>query len=321
MPIFLVVARRFVNRPGYREFALLGTAVGIVLLGAALFSLTEHISFGIALYWSITTATTVGYGDVSPHNTAGRVIAAGVMLTTIPIVGAVFALVAGASALARIRKILGLDTRMPKQSYTLIYGGHGVVPRVVQELQRTGDPIVVVASHTPAGVADDEIQLLKGDPTDEQILHRSEPANANRALIACTSDSDTLVIAVALHELAPDLEVYALTQTPRVADALQELGIAHTLSSDQLVGHTLAKSLETPEAGDLLLQLVDTSTYRLAEQAVDEQFVSQPLSQARATAGSLVLGIARDGHVDLGVGDDPILASGDRLVVLDRLQP
>jgi voltage-gated potassium channel len=120
--------------------------------------------------------------------------------------------------------------------------------------------------------------------------------------------------------LAPDLEVYALTQTPRVADALGELGIAHTLSSDQLVGHTLAKSLETPEAGDLLLQLVDSSSYRLSEQTVDEMLVSHPLSHARATAGSLVLGIAREGRVDLGVGDDPILAAGDRLVVLDPLE-
>jgi voltage-gated potassium channel len=319
MPIFLVVARRFVSRPGYRELALLATAVAIVLLGAALFSLSQHISYGVALYWSITTATTVGYGDVTPHNTAGRVIAAGVMLTTIPIVAAVFALIAGASALARIRRILGLDTRMPKQAYTLVYGNHGVVARVVQELQRTGDEIVLVAPDKPAGVTDD-VQLLRGDPTDERILHRSEPTRANRALIACTSDSDTLVVAVALHELAPDLEVFALTQTPRVADALQELGIAHTLSSDQLVGHTLAKSLETPEAGDLLLQLVDTSTYMLAEQDVDEALVSHPLSHARAMAGSLVLGIAREGRVDLGVGDDPILVAGDRLVVLDRLE-
>jgi hypothetical protein len=43
----------------------------------------------------VTTATTVGYGDVTPRNTAGGVIATGVMLTTIPIVPAVFALVAG----------------------------------------------------------------------------------------------------------------------------------------------------------------------------------------------------------------------------------
>jgi voltage-gated potassium channel len=33
-----------------------------------------HNSFGKALWWSITTVTTVGHGDVYPVTTAGRVI-------------------------------------------------------------------------------------------------------------------------------------------------------------------------------------------------------------------------------------------------------
>ena len=320
MPIFLTVRRflRPLNR--YREVALIALAVLIVLIGAALFSITQHISYGVALYWAITTGTTVGYGDVTPHNTAGRVIAAGVMLTTIPIVAAVFALVAGAAAVARIRRLLGMDTRLPPQPYTLVYGTHPVVAHVLEELQRAGDDVVLVAPAKPAGVQRQDFELVVGDPCDDGIIQRSQPARANRALIACTDDSDTLVIAVAIHSLAPDLEVYALTQSPRVARALQELGVTHTLASDELVGHTLAKSLETPEAGDLLLQLVDTSTYRLSEQAVDEALVSHRLSEARATAGSLVLGIARDGHVDLGVGDDPVLSADDKLIVLDALK-
>ena len=307
MPIFLVVHRLSRRLGRYRELLLLASAVVIVFIGAGLFSLAEHISYGIGLYWAIVTATTVGYGDVTPHNTAGRVIAAGVMLTTIPLVAAVFALLAGASVLARIRRLLGMDTELPRQPYTL------------EELQRVGDPVVLVAPATPAGVHREDLELLVGDPCEDGIVQRSEPTRANRALIACTEDADTLVVAVAIHSLAPKLEIYALTQSPRVARALQELGVTHTLASDELVGHTLAKSLETPEAGDLLLQLVDTETYRLGERPVDEALVSRPLSEARATAGSLVLGIARDGHVDLGVGDDPVLSAGDTLIVLDAL--
>lgn len=287
----------------------------IVLLGAALFSISQHVSYGLALYWSITTATTVGYGDVLPHNTAGRVIAAGVMLTTIPIVGAVFALLAGASVLAHIRRLFGMDISLPKQPYIVVYGSHPVVPLAVEELGRCGDPVVLVAASKPPGVGDD-VRFLAGDPSDEEQVRRSDPGRASRALIACTSDSDTLVVAVAVHSLAPKLEVYALTQSRRVARALHELGVTYTLASDELVGHTLAKSLETPQAGDLLLQLVDTSNYRLLESPIDDALVSQPLSKARSTAGTLVLGISRGATVDLGIGDDPVLAAGDRLIVL-----
>ena len=255
MPIFLVVHRLSRRLGRYRELLLLASAVVIVFIGAGLFSLAEHISYGIGLYWAIVTATTVGYGDVTPHNTAGRVIAAGVMLTTIPLVAAVFALLAGASVLARIRRLLGMDTELPRQPYTLVYGTHPVVPRVLEELQRVGDPVVLVAPATPAGVHREDLELLVGDPCEDGIVQRSEPTRANRALIACTEDADTLVVAVAIHSLAPKLEIYALTQSPRVARALQELGVTHTLASDELVGHTLAKSLETPEAGDLLLQV------------------------------------------------------------------
>jgi voltage-gated potassium channel len=318
MPIFLVARRLFRRCGSYRELALVALAAVIVLVGAVLFSLTNSVSYGVALYWAITTATTVGYCDVTPHNTAGRVIAAGVMLTTIPIVGAVFALIAGASAVSRIRRILGLDSHLPTQPYTLVYGTHPIVPRVLQELVATGDPVVLVAPNLPAR-APERVELLRGHAADDGVVFKSKPAQASRALIACIEDADTLIVAVAIRALAPDLEVYALTQAPRVASALLELGVTHTLSSDELVGHMVAKSLETPEAGHMLLQLLDSTTYRLAEQEVDAALVSRPLSEARATAGSLVLGIARKGSVDLGVGEDPVLAAGDKLLVVDKV--
>jgi voltage-gated potassium channel len=319
MPIFLIASRLVKSLGRYRELALIGLAVVIVLVGAGLFSLSEGVGYGLALYWSITTATTVGYGDVTPHNTAGRLIATGVMLTTIPIVGAVFALLAGASVLARIRRLFGMETTPHTSGYTVVYGSHPVLPRVLQELCRTGDPVVLVAPQRPPGVGDD-VHFLAGDPTNEGLIRRSDPAQANRALIACTNDAETLVIAVAIHTMAPELEVFALTQSRTVARALHELGVTHTLSSEELVGHTLAKSLETPQAGSILLQLMDTENYRLGESPVDAALVSQPLSHARGTSGTLVLGIARDGDVDLGVGNDPVLAADDRLIVLEPIE-
>jgi voltage-gated potassium channel len=318
MPLFLIASRllRSVNR--YRVAALLVLALVTLLIGAALFSVTQHVGLGIAIYWAVTTATTVGYGDVTPHNTAGRIVAIAVMLTTIPILGAVFALVAGAAVINRIRRLLGMDIPPPHESFTAVYGLHPIVPRVLEELHRAGDPVLLVAPSKPPGISE-HVHFLAGDPTDEAVIRRSEPARANRALIATTSDADTLVIAVAIHSLAPSLEVFALAQSPSVARALTELGVTHTLASDELVGHTLAKSLETRSAGDLLLSLVDAERYRLGESPVPAELVAKPLSQARASAGRLVLGIARGNRVDLGVGDDPVLGPDDRLVVLEPL--
>jgi voltage-gated potassium channel len=51
-------------------------------------------SFGKALWWSITTVTTVGYGDVYPVTNTGRVIAVLLMLGGISLVGVVTAALA-----------------------------------------------------------------------------------------------------------------------------------------------------------------------------------------------------------------------------------
>jgi voltage-gated potassium channel len=315
MPIFQVVAKLLSMFRDKRIMALLGLATLIILAGAGLFSITQHDGYGLSLYWAITTATTVGYGDVLPHNTVGRVIASAVMLTTIPIVGAVFGLLAGASAVSHIRRILGMETRLPNQPYTVIYGMHPIVGHVVAELCSRDDPVVLVAPERPAGAPADVV-FIPGDMTDEAVIARSRPDLANRSLIACIDEADTMVVAVTLHGIAPDLKTYALTASRKVARALNELGVKHTLAAEELVGHTVAKSLETPEAGDLLLQLVETRGLRLEEMVVDDALDAQTLSSARSSAGTLVLGIAHDGKVDLGVGTDPILSAGDRLIVL-----
>ena len=314
MPIFLIA--RFARRVRrYKEIALLLTAFTILLLGALLFSLTQHVSIGVAAYWAITTATTVGYGDVLPHDTVGRIIASVVMLTTIPLVGAVFALVAGASVAGHIRRFLDMEDRLPEGPYTAVYGSHPTVARVLAELVGSNCPVVLVSDSKPPALSD-KVHFIAGDPTDDALIRRSHPANADRILIACENDADTLVIAVSIHSLAPQAEIYVLTQSARVAGALNDLGITHTLASDELIGHTLAKSLETPQAGKVLLAMLDTANYRMIEVAVDPAAVSHPLSMARARSDALVLGVCRSGKVELGVSDDPILTADDRLIVL-----
>ncbi|HTU06851.1 MAG TPA: potassium channel family protein, partial [Trebonia sp.] len=72
---------------------LLASVAAVVLVGGELFALAEGLPFTTGLYWAITTATTVGYGDVTPHNPVGRLLASLVMLTTIPMLAAAFALV------------------------------------------------------------------------------------------------------------------------------------------------------------------------------------------------------------------------------------
>ena len=57
--------------------------------------------YGDAAWWAITTVTTVGYGDIAPVTTEGRVIAAVLMVTGIAAFGVVTANIAGAMTTRR----------------------------------------------------------------------------------------------------------------------------------------------------------------------------------------------------------------------------
>ena len=60
-----------------------------VLVVAAGFLITvldreEYPSLSVGLWWALQTVTTVGYGDVTPTNVSGRLVAAAVMLEGSP---------------------------------------------------------------------------------------------------------------------------------------------------------------------------------------------------------------------------------------------
>ncbi|GIM30088.1 potassium channel protein [Clostridium polyendosporum] len=59
----------------------------IVFSGAIGISIAENMSFGDAIWWAYVTATTVGYGDISPATGIGRIIAAVLMLVGIGFIG------------------------------------------------------------------------------------------------------------------------------------------------------------------------------------------------------------------------------------------
>ncbi|EFG55220.1 Ion channel, partial [Lactobacillus amylolyticus DSM 11664] len=66
---------------------LLYISLVFLIIGAVAYSLSEHVSLGESFWWAIATATTVGYGDISPHTIVGKIIALLLMIVGIGIIG------------------------------------------------------------------------------------------------------------------------------------------------------------------------------------------------------------------------------------------
>ena len=62
-------------------------SIAILIISATMYSVSEHVSYDQSLWWAIATATTIGYGDISPHTPLGKFAAILLMIIGIGFIG------------------------------------------------------------------------------------------------------------------------------------------------------------------------------------------------------------------------------------------
>jgi voltage-gated potassium channel len=94
-----VALRRFADDPASVRYATIVLVIGIVVvvlvasLVVWIFDKRDFPDYGVALWFTLQTATTVGYGDVTPTSGVGRAVAGVVLLFSIAFIAVLTALI------------------------------------------------------------------------------------------------------------------------------------------------------------------------------------------------------------------------------------
>ncbi len=311
MPLFFLGFWQRVSKHQIRLVTGLITVITVV--SATLFAQTQHVSWFIGFYWAITTITTVGYGDVTPHNAAGRWIAMGTMLTAIPLAGAAFAGWAASIVSIQLRRVWGMAMNKT-HNHLVILGYNSLLIHILPDLL-SEHPQAVIVSPLSSTELPDNLPCITGDPTHPHILAKASLPLAQQIVVVGESDGAVLMTAIEAHRMAPQTPLFAITQSRRAAQTLKDLGMSHSVASEDLLGHTLAKSLATPHAADFFVALLTSPDLGLEEILVQSDWVGHSLEELEVTISSTVLAVIRQQQVILPLRH-PVIESDDKILLL-----
>ena len=175
--------------------------------------LTDHaITFA---YFYTTTATTVGYGDLSPKSDGGRL--ANVLLV-LPGSIALFTAFLG-KAIADIgaiwrRRLQGLgDFSEDRSGHTLVVGWQGTrTRRLIEGLLHDsgGSPIVLLATGIAENPMPADIDFIASDGLSHPEFYvRAAAGKAATVVIRGRDDDETMAATLAAHAAAPDAHIVA----------------------------------------------------------------------------------------------------------------
>jgi voltage-gated potassium channel len=320
------------NRLALRFLIIMSAIAATLGIGTVGFVLVDHrFSPFDAFYMTLTTMTTVGYGELYPLTPAGRVfnsflIAFGV--TTIFIaIGAMTQTIIEwefGSVLNRRRNKRMIDKL--KDHYIIC--GYGRVGRgAAAELAHSKSPFVVV----DADPARAELAMMAGqlavaaDATRDETLRQVGVERARGLVTTLATDADNLFVLLSAKGLNPKLYVATRAAEEGTEEKMRRAGADAVFAPYAITGHRLAQSMLRPH----VVQFLDFTTTDLGKDIAIEQVPVDPQSelvtksireiQVGRELGVIVMAIRKgDGQMMFNPPADTALRGGDYLIAMGR---
>jgi voltage-gated potassium channel len=209
---------------------------------------SEIVAPGTYWWYFVVTSATVGYGDVFPTSTGGRLVGVYVIVGGIVTLTLLFARLAEALQSVRGKRLRGVVTLDLRDHVVLLGYAPQRTERIVDELTAEGRQQVALCAWDDVGenpLPDrPAVHFIRGDLTRDDVMRRACVATARTVVIDGRDDNETLAIAVAVDHANPSVHLVAA-----VRDLARRESLRYVNPGVQVVQWHMP-SLLTEEAND-----------------------------------------------------------------------
>ncbi len=316
--------RRLTGSPAVR---IVGAVLILASGGIVGYMFIEGWSLLDSAYMMVLTLTTVGYEEVHPLSTGGRIFSIFLMITGVGV--AMYAVTAVARRVVEEEVFRGflrrrrMRTRMAGMRGHVIVCGYGRVGRqVVSTLVREKVDCIVLDhdSQVVGELAEQGLLYVQGDATRDETLLAAGAPRARAVVVALGNDSDNVLITLSARALNPSLNIVSRTGLGENEEKLRRAGADRVVSPYSLGGRRLALSAIRPAAVDYFDSLADSGG---ADERLEEVLVApgSPLDgvtvgECARTTGVHVLALKKgEGALEVSPGQAASIQAGDLLIV------
>jgi voltage-gated potassium channel len=313
-----------------RYLVLLLVPTALVAVGTmGYYTLEKDYTFLDALFMTVTTLTTVGYGEVHPLSDRGR------LFTIFLLLGGTIAFLYAVTELFRavvggeVHNLFGrrrMERNLAALDRHLIVCGYGRMGRFIcREFSRQKLPFVVI-DRRPEVLVDFNLPHgipLAGDATSDEVLKKAGVARARALVTVAASDADNLFITMSARLLNDKLFIVARAEGEQAEPKLLRAGASRVVAPYAIGGSKVANAVLRPAVVDFIelatrtehldLQIEETLLHpgcRLAGQTIRDARLRQDL-------GVIVVAVKKaGGHLQANPPGDAVMEPGDTLIAL-----
>ncbi len=292
-----------------------------------------------ALWWSMVTMATVGYGDIFPITPAGRyLVGVPTMVFGIGFLGYLISQIAGALIESRSKRIKGMIEMTASEHILIVNFSHlDMMLKLVRELHSdssTREKAICLVDETleeiPQELMERGVHFVKGDPTRKEVLNRAGVTRASHAIILSKdpgdphSDDQNLATTLVMESMNDKIfSVVEIVNAEKI-NQVELAGANSVICASELSSGLIIQEMQDPGVKNIIKDLVsDLGGHQI-------YFVPVPKLANREYAELVqwglsnrysIIGIVRDGVQMLNCPSSEKIRETDSAVVIGSERP